>query len=204
MKKRCVILLMMVASSVLADPITLYQKSNTDSQTIGHYDVTTLKPFFSKDGWTKAGDTQTGEVGWVKTSEFKQHRKRQVEAQAKKEAEAAEKQFEQQYNQSNQRPSQQPIHRKTSIEAKVVSYDADPNGGRVEVTRQWTDEDGKVHQKSYEIPLESYRKQHKHQHESAHQGMYQQLEQYMKQMMHQMSQGMGGKSDSMSKQDADS
>lgn len=65
---------LMFAVSAFADNVNLYAEPNDKAKVIGTIDVTAgIVPIFtSSDGaWMKVGNSKTGDVGWVKSSDMK-------------------------------------------------------------------------------------------------------------------------------------
>ncbi len=206
-----------VTSSLFAASVTLYDQPETGSKSVGEVDASQIKPFYKKGDWLKVGDQATGQVGWVEAAKLQSDQNKVTKdelasiQQAQKEAEQAKDQFEQQYHQTIQQLNQrqdsliqklnsqqnlsQPSSMQSSMKETHVSYSGNGQDGKVQVTEKWTNKDGKLETKTYEMPVAEYNKhQSNNQLASTYQQMmqrHQKMEAYMNQMMQQMSQQFG-------------
>ncbi|MDC0534223.1 hypothetical protein OAO18_00265 [Francisellaceae bacterium] len=205
-------------TSLFAATVTLYDQPESGSKSIGQVDSSQVKPFYKKGEWLKVGDQANGQVGWIKSAKLQAAKNKSTKEelasiqQAQKEAEQAKSQFEQQYQQTVQQLNQrqesllQKLNRQqnlsqpsssiqSSLKQTSVSYAGNGQDGKVKVTEQWTNKDGKLETKTYEMPVAQYNKQQANaQSNSAYQQMqqrHQQMEAYMNQMMQQMQQQFG-------------
>ena len=205
--------ILLAATSLFAATATIYQKPDTTSKSVGQYEINQLKPFYKKDSWTKVGNIQTGEVGWVESSVLQSTSDsvndqlagiQQAQAEAKK----ARAQFEQQYQQMMQQLNQkqqsllqqssqsvQAAQIKPTFKETYVSYSSDAGkNGTVKITEKWSNKDGKLESKTYEMPIAEYNKKFASKTNNVYQQMMQrqqQMEAYMSQVMQQMSQQFG-------------